>query len=141
MTDELTDLTKVRDIILVDMRDSLKRALEQQKQAIIDTERQIAEYQAELDHRALEAFWIAHPGLRLNAGDKLAHEFSNLPAYMPLYVESILMESVQVIAATRKDDWIAVGGGEYPFLSLRLPLVFARQMREAYLAQHEGETP
>lgn len=98
------------------------------------------EFQAELDRRQLEAFWAAHPGLRLEVGDKLINNVISVPSeFKTLMVHSILIHDEACIIYSYFDNWIQVGFNMQPYWSGSVPLDVVRTMRQAYLQQEAGK--
>ena len=115
--------------------------IERFQRRIATTRAEMAEIQAELDRRALDKFWEAHPGLRLAKWDILAvtqelngsdpefdwlfSEFSDAPELMVMQVYDIDPKTLQV-------KLLHSVGGAPRYVTLEL----ARAMREAYLQQN-----
>lgn len=136
----VTDYTQWRDDILLDMRDSLARVLKGQEKAIIETRATIAAMQAELDRRALEAFWEAHPGLRLEVGDRLLFTPDSNRYFE---ANEFLEYSIPPIGRETTVGFMSLFNGhlgiDLEWVSYRVPLELVRGMRQAYLELHPSE--
>lgn len=105
------------------------------EEKIVLSREHMNEAQAELDRRALEAYWQAHPGLQLAVGDKLLVT-EGYARWIKLGYEA--GNVVEIVRIQRVGDeiqiWIpsAIGFGTY-----FIPLEHARQCRAAWLATQE----
>lgn len=95
------------------------------------------ECQQELDRRQLEQFWQAHPGLRLEVGDKLLVTQSAVDAERTIKTSVHILELgdiAQVIDFDYEDNRVGIKCREW---FRRISLHITRHMRAAYL-QQEG---
>lgn len=94
-------------------------------------------FQKEIEHRSVEAFWIAHSGLRLNAGDELlvTSEFNTGDPFLAAILRespsddilpTVRIKTINITSATVEVKFLGMG-------KATVALDIARKMREAYL--------
>ena len=134
----MNDLTKLPDDELGSLLLDFKNKLALARESVKEETKSIQAIRAEIDQRAIEAFWANNPGLRLNVGDRLAvtDEFTAFqkewnpqpwrhPAFIDCFEKSSDGYRVRINDGKKTAGWTT---GD-------IPIDIARRMREAWLRQ------
>lgn len=134
------DIENMNDKALEFLLDIQRVNLEDRKKAVAETEAMIKRAEAELERRALDAYWAAHPELtRVAVGDKvtITEEFlalrdmrrfwSDVPIIKVSHIDPI-DGTVRIEDATYAPAQVTVGS---------IPMPTVSRMRDAYLANKE----